>query len=241
MTTATTVPVFDARCPEEPIRMLLRRRLLALDYHAFAQCLCLLLGKIGYEDAHLAGRKGWKGRNRDGGYDIAASLPAGVGSRKVIVQAKQFDALPVFQRSVDELRGTCLRAGAAEALLITTSTFSSVVRQNTLQNAPQVAPVRLLDGEELLNLLLRHRIGVWEEPGATANEPQRLGIDHAFFDELARPRTENTGAENTRRGAKTRRSAESSPCPLCSGWFVSIRLGTPGLPGPDRPRGKGKA
>ena len=53
-----------------------------------------------------------------------------MGRRKVIVQGKQFDTLTVFQRSVDELRGTCLRAGAAEALLITTSAFSPVVLQN---------------------------------------------------------------------------------------------------------------
>ncbi|MDQ2687671.1 MAG: restriction endonuclease [Armatimonadota bacterium] len=241
MKSATTVPVFNARCPEEPIRILLRRRLLALNYHAFAQCLCLLLGKIGYEDVHLAGRKGWKGRNRDGGYDIEAALPGGVGSRKVIVQAKQFDILPVFQRSVDELRGTCLRTGAAEALLITTSTFSPVVERHAAGGFTPIAPVRLLDGEGLLGLMLQHRIGIWEEPGATTDEPQRLGIDHTFFDELAHPRTENTWTEGPRRDAKPRRRAESSPRSIYSGWFVSVRIGTPGLPGPDRPRGKGGA
>lgn len=190
---AVKAPSQDAPHPHARIRTLLRRRLLLLNYHAFAQCLCRLLTRLGYEDVAGAGRTRWKGRNRAGGYDIEAFLPAGVGRRPVIVQAKQFDALPIFQRSVDELRGACLRAGAAEALLITTSAFSSVVRQNTAQIGPQVAPVRLLDGEGLLDLLLRHRIGVREEKGegpdvlgGAPDVSHRLRIDEAFFEALSR-------------------------------------------------------
>ena len=128
MSVAAKIPICEADFQEEPIRHRLRRRLLALSYHAFARCLCLLLARLGYEDARPAGRTRWKGHNREGGYDIEAWLPVGITRRRVVVQAKQFDARPVFQRSVDELRGTCLRAGAAEALLITTSAFSSVVQ-----------------------------------------------------------------------------------------------------------------
>lgn len=230
MNTTTTAPVYEANFQGEPIRRQLRRQVLALNYHAFAQCLCLLLTRLGYEDAQVAGRTGWKGRNREGGYDIAAWLPAGVGRRRVIVQAKQFDALPVFQRSVDELRGTCLRTGAAEALLITMSTFSPVARQNAATAAVEVASVRLLDGEELLDLLLRHRIGVWEEAGDSHDEPARLGIDHAFFQDLSRD-----FAGNGRR----------SEVPFCkphegdSRWLVTIRLGASGFSHTKRSGGKG--
>jgi len=229
MKATTTAPVYEADFQGEPIRRQLRRRLLSLNYHAFAQCLCLLLGRIGYEDAHLAGRTGWKGRSREGGYDIEASLPAGAGRRRVIVQAKQFDALPVFQRSVDELRGTCLRAGAAEALLITTSTFSPVVHQNAAETPMPVAPVRLLDGDALLDLLLRHRVGVWEEAGASHDEPGRLGIDHAFFNDLSRD-----FAGNARRAAVPRPRGETAPR-----WLVTVQVGSPGLPLTKRCGGKG--
>jgi len=228
MTDATEVPVYDACCPQEPIRTQLRRQMLALSYHAFAQCLCLLLSKIGYEDAGLSGRTGWKGRNREGGYDIEAWLPAGVGRRRVVVQAKQFDALPVFQRSVDELRGTCLRAGAAEALLITTSAFSPVVERHAAEAPMPVAPVRLLDGDALLDLLLRHRVGVWEEAGATPDEPLRLGIDRAFFHDLS-----HDFAGNGRRAVVPRPRGGTAPR-----WLVTIQVASPGFAHPKRGGGK---
>ena len=120
-------PVRMSATPE-PIADLLRSRLLALDFPAFARCVCHLMDALGYEDAHLAGRREWKGYNRPGGggYDLEATLPGGMAPRRVIAQIKQYDTLAVHQRSVDELRGACLRAGAAEGLLVTTSAFSEV-------------------------------------------------------------------------------------------------------------------
>ena len=82
------------------------------------------MAKLGYQDVRLAGRTHWKGRSPQGGYDLVATLPAGVGSRtngrrRVIVQVKQDHTLPVQQSIIDALRGTCLRVGASEAVLIT--------------------------------------------------------------------------------------------------------------------------
>ena len=208
----------DSNIPANPIRMQLRRRLLALSYHAFAECLCLLLNKLGYEDVQLAGRVGWKGRNQGGGYDIEAFLPAGVGRRRVIVQAKQFDALPIFQRSVDELRGTCLRAGAHEALLITTSTFSPVVQRTPAASEVQIAPVRLIDGNELLDLLFLHRIGIWEELGEGAGTPRRLGLDYGFFDDLSKRYA----------GRGRNLSPSCANAPKQNGWLVTIHVSPSG-------------
>ncbi len=148
--------------------------LLDLDFPAFALCLCRLLQALGYQDVHLAGRREWKGYNKPGGggYDLEATLPsrlfpltAGISPRRVIAQIKQFDGLHVHQRSVDELRGTCLRVGAAEALLITTSAFSKVARAGAAAPSgagSSLAPVRLMDGEELIALLIHYRLGVKE-------------------------------------------------------------------------------
>ena len=167
----------------------LRRRLLSLDYPAFARCACVLLEALGYEDARPAGRREWKGYNRPGGggYDLEAVLPGGLAPRRVVAQIKQFDALAVHQRSVDELRGACLRAGAAEALLVTTSAFSEVVRRQAAPPEPAVAPIRLIDGQELLGLLIRHRLGVRETRGVrerVRGGTRRLEIDEAFFKSL---------------------------------------------------------
>lgn len=175
----------------------LRRRLLALDYPAFARCVCVLMETLGYEDARPAGRRAWKGYNRPGGggYDQEAVLPGGLAPRRAVAQIKQFDTLAVHQRSVDELRGACLRAGAAEALLVTTSAFSDVVRKQAAspdRAGALVAPVRLIDGRELLGLLIRHRLGVRETievRGWARGGTRRLEINEAFFGGLAAQET----------------------------------------------------
>lgn len=200
----------------------LRRRLLALDFPAFARCVCRLLDALGYENTQPTGRREWKGYNRPGGggYDLEATLPGGVGPRRVIAQVKQYDALAVHQRSVDELRGACLRAGASEAVLVTTSTFSEVVRRSERVRmsaaSPEaasslVAPVRLIDGEELVRLLIRHRLGVRERGlGKMKLGRMRLEIDEGFFRSIATP---SVGKPPALRRRLTRPS-----------WRVTIRI-----------------
>ena len=186
---------------EQSLAEQLHSRLLNLDFPAFALCLCRLLQALGYQDVHLAGRREWKGYNKPGGggYDLEATLhgsllPGPLSARRVIVQIKQFDGLHVHQRSVDELRGTCLRVGAAEALLITTSAFSKVVRAGATApgNAGSpVAPVRLMDREELIALLIHHFLGVKKDKSSTIKNlkgkklaGKRWEIDDTFFAEL---------------------------------------------------------
>lgn len=170
---------------DRPLRNELKERLLCLNFHAFAECIRHLLERMGYEDVRLSGRRDWRGRNAGGGYDLEAFLPCGIGRRRVIVQVKQYDSQLIFQRSLDELRGATLRSGASEALLITTGRFApSVGVLSGAWSLPSVAPVRLLDGEALFDLMATHLIGVFEEPGGTADEPTVLGIDEAYFGDL---------------------------------------------------------
>jgi len=173
----------------DPLAQHLRSRLLALDFPAFARCVCRLMETLGYEDVRLTGRREWKGYNRPGGggYDLEAVLPGGLTPRRVIAQIKQFEALTVHQRSVDELRGACLRVGAAEAMLVTTSNFSEVVRKRAAAPVPAdtlIAPLRLMDGNELVSLLIQHRLGVRERG---LGRLRRLEIDEAFFTNIAPP------------------------------------------------------
>ncbi len=154
----------------------LRERLLSLGYHAFLHCMADLLTALGYEDVQLSGRTNWKGRNAHGGYDLMALLPSPPGRRRVIAQVKQYPPERLlFQRSIDELRGACLRTGASEAMLITTSGFSPTLRPPLLASTP-LAPVRLIDGEGLIGLLIRHGIGVKEAPHPC--------LDTAYFERL---------------------------------------------------------
>ncbi len=143
---------------------------------------------------------------------------------------------------VDELRGACLRAGAAEALLITTSAFSPTVYQHAA-SAPALAPVRLLDGEHLLYLLLHHRIGVQAQAGTSSMAPHLLHIEEAFFAELSRrypgnrrrskPVLSQPGEKPGKKAAHTPDATaeyppENTAAGRRRGWRVTIHLGRPG-------------
>jgi hypothetical protein len=237
-TTAPAAATFAAEPNPGSVRRELRQHLLDLNFHAFCRCLCLLLTELGYEDARPAGRVDWKGRNRGGGYDIEAWLPGGFARRKVVAVAKQFDDQPVYQRMVDELRGAALRSGAAEAVLITTGAFSPValLGQAGQQGREQgdssiVVPARLIDGEELLDLLLAHGIGVREEPAGAAKRA-RLRLDEDLFDGLSRACPgngrcrQNTGANNGLQYPWGRPS-----------WRVTVQVGPMGQVGQVGPAG----
>ena len=154
-------------------QMALRQRLLTLPFDAFASLVARLLPALGYENVRLAGRHNYRGRNgRDGagGFDLLATK----GGRKVLVQLKQFEEVrSLYQRSIDELRGVALRSGAAEALLLTTGGFSPTVDREALRRSP-IASVVTIDGDELVELLHRHRVGVTKDGS----------IDEALLEQL---------------------------------------------------------
>ena len=169
-----------------PIKSLqrdLRERLLALPYRSFLVVVAQLLERQGSQNVHFAGREGFVGRNQGGGWDLEATLPplqsfaCGQPGVRSLIQAKQFDDLAVQQRSVDELRGCCLRAGTGQGLLVTTSRFSSVAVQAAKASA--LAPIVLVDGEDLLNLLIQHGMGVVRSITGT------LQLDPEFFQSLS--------------------------------------------------------
>jgi restriction endonuclease Mrr len=165
------------------VRAALRERLLSLPFGAFLRCVADLLEKSGYADVHLSSRKDWRGRNGkdgSGGFDLTARLTVGGVARRILVQAKQFDdSQRVFLSQVDALRGVCLRTGATEGLLLTTGPVSARIPRQLLA-AASFAPIRVIDGEELLDLLITHRLGVWQE----ADEEGGYGVDDDYFQAL---------------------------------------------------------
>jgi hypothetical protein len=157
----------------------LHERLLSLSFDAYLQVIANLLYQLGYRDVRPSGRLDWRGRNKGGGYDLTATLVDGIPqssgpySRRVVISAKQFDATNrIFQRQVDELRGAAIRVGANEALLITSGILSRAIDHEGI--ASPLAPVRLMDGEELISLLIQHGIGITDS----------FGLDESFFKKL---------------------------------------------------------
>ena len=165
------------------LRRDLRERLLALPYRTFLRVVAQLLESLGGQNVHLLGRDGFVGRNRGGGWDLEATLPPSepFGSSQpgvqCIIQVKQFSDLAVQQRSIDELRGCCLRAGAGQGLIVTTSHFSPVAHRAAA--ASVLAPITLIDGETLVELLAWHGMGVIQ---AKSGKQQ---LDPEFFQSLS--------------------------------------------------------
>ncbi len=155
----------------------IRAELLALSFNAFERCAGALLRSLGYEDVHVR-RDGKEGRNRDGGWDIEATLPTGLTRVKVIAQIKQYDTVPVQKRYVDELRGAMLRTAAGQGLLIALSTFPDTAKLAAASTA--IAPIRLIDGGELARLMISQGIGV------AMDDSGRKHIDRGFFELLGR-------------------------------------------------------
>lgn len=152
----------------ENLREQLRERLLQLSSSAFEQLVAQLLEACGYDQVQVLCDSVGKpclstGLSRhvstSGRADLKASTPHGLGRVLTLVQVKQY-RVPVSRRFVDELRGAMLRLGAQQGLLLTVSTFYAPAHHAVFLEG--VAPVRLVDGKELLDLLIAHRIGVQE-------------------------------------------------------------------------------
>jgi restriction endonuclease Mrr len=158
----------------------LRSRLATVPFPAFAAFVGEVLTAAGYENVQARGRTRFLGKNQSGGIDLTATLSSHLGIRTVIAQLKQLGPdVAVAQRYVDELRGVCLRTGAAEALLITTGVFANRARENAARTAHSpVAPVRLLNGESLVRLAVQHSIGVTTK---TIKGSEEKTMDGAYF------------------------------------------------------------
>lgn len=180
----------------EQLRSRLQNQLQAGNFHLFAAVCQDVLQAIGCSEVRFAGRLSFKGKNRDGGHDLEATLP-GPSPRTVVVQLKQFRPKQrVFQRTVDELRGVALRAGASEAILITSGSLSQALQADSAATA--LLPVRAVDGQELLDLLIIHGLGVVEIEG-------RLVFDERYFAQLAQ-RCRNHGQQEPYRSQSPKKA-----------------------------------
>lgn len=162
---ATERPETQVRPPlssEERLHARLDEQLRNLSVRGFERLVAQVLCACGYEDVrilrdHTQSRRSRQGRTVHGGVDLTASLKSEFGVTQVLVQVKQYER-PVSRRFVDELRGALLRTRARQGLLITTGPFSSAARTAALED--HIAPITLLDGAMLRELLIAHRLGL---------------------------------------------------------------------------------
>jgi len=173
------------------VRAELLQCLQQMDYAAFEQVMKRLLYKSGYITVQFIGRNHKRGRTPKGGLDLTARSITDLSSVLTIAQIKQYRRV-VSRRFVDELRGTMLRLGAEQGLLVTLSKFSRVAHAAAAES--NVAPIKLIEGKEVLDLLFAYRIGVVEENG-------KWKLDLPYLDTLPKTKIGN----NTQSKKKTRR------------------------------------
>ncbi|MEA2576278.1 MAG: restriction system protein, partial [Chloroflexia bacterium] len=132
------------------VKKALRNRLYGMTPKAFEDLIGALLVKIGFDNVEITGRSG------DGGIDVRGTLVVGgVIRTRMAVQAKRWKN-NVQAPIVQQVRGSL---GAHEqGLIITTSDYSSGAR--TEAERPDAIPVALMNGHQLVDLLIEHDIGI---------------------------------------------------------------------------------
>ena len=131
------------------VREELKARLHEMPPMAFEELIAALLAEMGFEEVERTQYSG------DGGIDALGTLDVGGVARvRVAVQAKRWQS-NVPPRVVREVRGT---VGVRQGVIITTSDFGKGARDEAEQ--PGGAPVALVNGEQLTDLLIEHGVGV---------------------------------------------------------------------------------
>lgn len=164
--------------PPQALRDALKTELLTLSFHGFEACVQDLLHALGYTQVSLLERTAIRQRTGHGGHDLAAASETGVTQTRVLIQVKQY-LRPVSRRFVDELAGCLARSAAEQGMIITTGIFSKAA-VNAAQ-AHQVVPIRLVGGDELLDLLVAEQVGVKALGDGEGAEWQ---IDRTYFQSL---------------------------------------------------------
>ena len=137
------------------VRESLRELLLDMDPFAFEHLVKRLLKEMDYQNVEVTTRSG------DGGVDVIADIELGITSVREVVQAKRHKQA-VQRKDLDALRGSLYRFSAVRGTIITTSRFSKGTEEAAF--ARGAAPITLIDGDMLVELLIKHGIGVKKYP-----------------------------------------------------------------------------
>ncbi len=133
------------------IRKQLKQELLNLDPIDFEHLIRQLLEEMDYQNVDVTKASG------DGGVDVIGEIELGITSVTEVVQAKRHKR-PIQRRVLDALRGSLHRFKAVRGTIITTSRFSRGTEAAAFEQG--AAPITLVDGEKLIDLLIKHEIGV---------------------------------------------------------------------------------
>ncbi|MFH1138521.1 MAG: restriction endonuclease [Pseudomonadota bacterium] len=147
---------------------ILRERLGDMHPSNFEHLVRDLLEAMGYEDVMVTKESG------DKGVDVVATVQFGITTITEVVQVKRHQG-SIGRPTLDQLRGALPYHKALRGIIITLGNFSKGCKDAALY--PGAAPIGLIDGKRLLELLVEHKIGILERPAAFYE------IDENYFSE----------------------------------------------------------
>lgn len=125
----------------------------------FEELVVELLGRMGYGHS-LVTRS-----TRDGGIDGILTQDLLGLMEKVCVQAKRWSNNTVGDREINEFVGSIGNVGANKGVFITTSSFTTALKNRATAKVviTDNKSIRLIDGQELAELMIDHNLGVVTE------------------------------------------------------------------------------
>ena len=139
------------RQQENTVRESLSELLHEMDPFVFEHLIKRLLEEMDYQNVDVTARSG------DGGVDVVGDIELGITSVREVVQVKRHRRA-IQRKDLDALRGSLYRFNAVRGTIVTTSRFAKGTQQAAF--ATGAAPITLIDGEKLIDLLIEHGIGV---------------------------------------------------------------------------------
>ncbi len=146
----------------------LRDRLGKMDPYKFEGLIRDLLEAMDYEDVVVTKQSG------DKGVDVVGQYQFGITQIKEVVQVKRHQG-SITRPVLDQLRGALPYHQAIRGTIITLGKFAQGCKDAAIY--PGAAPITLIDGDKLIELLLKHGVGV-KKRQATLIE-----VDESTFEE----------------------------------------------------------
>ncbi|NYT10424.1 MAG: restriction endonuclease [Methanosarcinales archaeon] len=140
---------------KEDQKKILKDRLGRMHPAKFEHLVRDLLEEMGYEDVRVTGASG------DRGVDVVATIQFGITTITEVVQVKRHHNT-IGRQVLDQFRGSLHYHKAIRGTLISLGRFSSGCKESAI--LPGAAPIGLIDGDHLIELLFEHKVGIKERP-----------------------------------------------------------------------------
>ncbi len=148
-------PLLAIQNQNELVKKNLIEKIQEMDPFQFEYLVAELLRKIGYENVEVTKRSG------DKGIDVVGNLTVGgLTNVKTVIQVKRYKTgNNISGKYITQLRGSA--EVDQRGLIITTSNFTKDAISES--KATNKMPVALVNGEKLLEILFKYKVGVKEE------------------------------------------------------------------------------